>query len=364
MKTFSVALAVASLLAAQPAIASAREPDRTVQSATAVLNEFLDLRVKGIPASLLAEAHGVAIIPGVIKVGLVLGGQRGKGVVVIREKDGSWRAPTFITLTGGSVGWQAGAQSTDVVLVFKTEKSVEGLLKGKFTIGADAAAAAGPVGRRAGASTDGELKAEIYSYSRTRGLFAGVSLDGSVLEIDEGLVAEYYGAPGTAPPEAAIKLVQTIAAVTANPGLIDGQPAEELPTPAGPMLTPAGPTFVPGQPTPAFRGPVEVPVALDVDALRGELARSHESLKRLVDKDWQRFLELPDEVDERGKHPSVRSLAAAAGRYDTIMTDIRYRALAERPEFQATHDLLRAYLDTLSGENPTRLALPPPPGGR
>jgi SH3 domain-containing YSC84-like protein 1 len=363
MKTFAPALALASLLAALPTHAAAREPDRTVHSATTVLNEFLDLRVKGIPASLLAEAHGVAIVPGVIKVGLVLGGQRGKGVVVMREKDGSWRAPMFITLTGGSVGWQAGAQSTDVVLVFKTEKSVEGLLKGKFTIGADAAAAAGPVGRRAGASTDGELKAEIYSYSRTRGLFAGVSLDGSVLEVDERLNAEYYGEPGAAPPEAAIKLVQTIAAVTANPGLIDGQP-EQLPTPAGPMLVPAGPTLVPGGPTPFTPRPVESHLALDVEGVRVELARAHETLERLVDKDWQRYLELPDEVTGRGKHPSVRSLAAAAGRYDTIVSDIRYRALAERPEFQATHDGLRVYLQLLSGENPSKLALPPPPAGQ
>src|SRR5688500_11544257 len=110
-------VAVAMSLAFLPAAASAREPDLTVQNAQIVLDEFLDLRVRGIPARLLSEAHGVAVIPNVIKVGLVVGGQRGKGVVVIREEDGSWRAPLFITLTGGSVGWQAGAQATDVVLV-------------------------------------------------------------------------------------------------------------------------------------------------------------------------------------------------------------------------------------------------------
>ena len=353
---------IALVVVAIAAVAVAREPDRTVASATTVLDEFLDLQVKGIPAGLLSEAHGVAIVPGVIKVGLVVGGQRGKGVVVVREKDGSWRAPMFITLTGGSVGWQAGAQSTDVVLVFKTERSVEGLLKGKFTIGADAAAAAGPVGRRAAAATDGDLKAEIYSYSRTRGLFAGVSLDGSVIEVDERLNGEYYAG---APPEAAMKLVRRIAQIAADPTLVDGQPAEQLPTPAGPSLAPAGPMLIPAEPTPAIRPSLAPQPVADADTLRQELARSAESLKSLVDRDWQKYLQLPDEVADRGKHPSVRALAAAAGRYDAVAGDARYRALAERPEFQATRELLRAYLETLNAESPSpKLALPPPPGGR
>jgi lipid-binding SYLF domain-containing protein len=370
MKTHRTILA-AFALALLPALAQANDPNRTVESATTVLNEFIDLKVKGIPASLLSEAHGVAIVPNVIKIGLVVGGQRGKGVVVLKEADGSWRAPMFVTLTGGSVGWQAGAQSTDVVLVFKTKKSVEGLMKGKFTIGADAAAAAGPVGRRAAAATDAELKAEILSYSRTRGLFAGVSLDGSVLEIDERLNGEYYANPGAA-PEAAIKLVQRIAQLAANPGLIGGQSAagataEQLPTPAGPsLLTPTGPIITE---EPSLVGPMPLSLrvpeeAADANSIRPELARSSATLMSLVDKDWQRYLELPDEVAERGKHPSVRSLAAATGRYDAIANDPRYRSLAERPEFQMTRDLLRAYLDTLNAENSPKLALPPPPAGQ
>jgi lipid-binding SYLF domain-containing protein len=398
----TLAAAAASLLWL-PLAASARQPDQTIHDAQIVLDEFLDLRVRGIPARLLSEAHGVAVIPNVIKVGLVVGGQRGKGVVIIREDDGSWRAPMFITLTGGSVGWQAGAQATDVVLVFKSQRSVEGLLRGKFTIGADAAAAAGPVGRRAGAATDGELRAEIYTYSRTRGLFAGVSLEGSVLEVDERLNAEYYAGQ---PPEAAVKLSQRVAQITANPELIDdrqdGEPtlAEPLPAPAGPTLVPAGPTLAPAGPTvpvePA-RGPIrsrlrprqqvrpqEVqpiepsqpiessrPIeiapqpALDVNSVRRDLSQSYDQLERLVDKDWQRYLELPDEVEERGKHPSIRELAAVAGRYDAVATDVRYRSLAQRPEFQATHESLHIYLEMLRGENPSsRIALPPPPGGR
>ena len=102
----------------------------------------------------------------------------------MKSPDGTWSNPSFVNLTGGSVGFQAGVSSTDVVLVFRTQRGVDSIVHGKFTIGADASAAAGPVGRTAQASTDAQLKAEIYSYSRTRGLFAGVALDGSVLSID------------------------------------------------------------------------------------------------------------------------------------------------------------------------------------
>ena len=363
-----------------PPVVAARDPARTVDSAGNVLKEFLDLQVKGIPASLLAEAHGVAIVPDVIKVGLVLGGQRGKGLVIVREKDGSWRAPTFITLTGGSIGWQIGAQSTDFVLVFKTQKSVEGLLKGKFTIGADAAAAAGPVGRRAGASTDGELKAEIYTYSRTRGLFAGVSLDGSVIDIDEETNAAYYGSPADgAPvaPEAAVKLTQLIAQLAANSEMIEGRPVPNAivgePIPARPRVDLAapgteGPTLAPPQSTPlplnALPGTTVVQQPADAESIRQELARSGRQLHSLLDRGWQRYLELPEDVFRAGKRPSAKELQAAAARYDTIANDARYQALSERPEFQATRDWLRVYSEALATPEPSKLALPPPPGGQ
>ena len=127
-----------------------------------------------IPETLLAEAQGIAIVPNVIKVGFVAGIRWGHGVVMVRDAEGEWSLPQFVTLTGGSVGWQAGVQGTDVVLVFLTKKSVEGLWRGKFTIGADASVAAGPVGHDAAAATDARLRAEILSYSRSRGLFIGL----------------------------------------------------------------------------------------------------------------------------------------------------------------------------------------------
>jgi lipid-binding SYLF domain-containing protein len=148
---------------------------------------------KTIPEFLLQDAVGIAIIPDVVKLGFIIGGEHGKGVLLLKSQDGSWSNPIFITLSGGSIGWQVGAQSADIILVFKTKRSVDGVLSGKFTLGVDVAAAAGPLGRRASASTDMELKAEIYSYSRSRGFFAGLSLDGAVLQIDDQGNAAFYG---------------------------------------------------------------------------------------------------------------------------------------------------------------------------
>lgn len=147
---------------------------------------------KSIPEFLLQDAAGIAIIPGIVKVGFIVGGEYGKGVLLLQDQNGGWSNPIFITLSGGSIGWQLGAQSADFILVFKTKRSVDGVLSGDFTLGVDVAAAAGPLGRRARASTDMQLKAEIYSYSRSRGFFAGLSLDGAVLQIDDDANAAFY----------------------------------------------------------------------------------------------------------------------------------------------------------------------------
>jgi lipid-binding SYLF domain-containing protein len=177
------------------AFAGAAEEKR-VNNATEVLQEIMAIPEKGIPPALFHDFYGVAVFPKMIKVGFVAAGRYGKGILVIHTDEGRWSYPVFIELFGGSVGFQIGVQSTDVILVFKTKRSIEGILKGKFTMGADAAVAAGPVGREASADTDIKLKAEIYSYSRSRGLFAGVSLEGSGLQVDEESNGDYYGQPG------------------------------------------------------------------------------------------------------------------------------------------------------------------------
>ncbi|MCE9567585.1 MAG: lipid-binding SYLF domain-containing protein [Planctomycetes bacterium] len=177
---FAIALIAAPVSALPPTNA------QTLEHSTEVLTDLTKIPLKGIPAKLLADAQGVAIIPRVIKAGFIFGGRGGHGVVLAKDKDGNWGNPVFINLGGASVGFQAGVESTDVVLVFRDRKSLDRLLegKGKLTLGADAAVAAGPVGRMAAAATDAKLEAEIVSYSRSRGLFAGVSLDGAALHAD------------------------------------------------------------------------------------------------------------------------------------------------------------------------------------
>jgi lipid-binding SYLF domain-containing protein len=164
-----------------------------VNDAIEVLEGIMAIPERGIPPALLSNSYGIAIIPGLIKVGLIVGGRHGRGIMVVRDKEGKWSNPSFVTLTGGSIGWQIGAQSADIILVFKSQKSIEGIKRGKFTFGVDASIAAGPVGRHIEAETDVELNAEIYSYSRTRGLFAGVSLEGAALQIDNDVNAAFYG---------------------------------------------------------------------------------------------------------------------------------------------------------------------------
>jgi lipid-binding SYLF domain-containing protein len=347
-----VLLSAAALIFATADRALARSEEATVRAASEVLEEFLKLQIADIPASLLSDAKGVVIVPDLVKLGFVIGGQRGKGVVMVREADGKWRAPTFLTLTGGSIGWQIGAQASDIVLVFKTQKSVEGLLSGKFTLGADAAVAAGPVGRRAAAATDGELKAEIYSYSRTRGLFAGISIDGSVLEINDAETAAYYDAAGPGRmPQSALSLVQNVARLTADP---DELPRNSLAPPAEAAWRTQ---------TPTLADPRDRPAA-DAGALRGELASSASELNPLLDQSWRRYLALPTEVYQAGRHPSAESLALALKRYETVASTPDYRVLAARPEFQTAHSRLRAYHDALAATASPQLALPPPPGSQ
>lgn len=175
-----------------PARAGEEETQRA-ENALRVLTEVMQAPDKSIPHDLLQNAHAIAVIPDVIKAGFVIGGRHGEGLIAVKTRDGTWSNPSFVGLTGGSIGFQAGVSSTDVILVFRTQRGVDSIVHGKFTLGADASAAAGPVGRSAQASTDAQLKAEIYSYSRSRGLFAGAALDGTALTIDNKANQAVYG---------------------------------------------------------------------------------------------------------------------------------------------------------------------------
>jgi len=168
-----------------------RETEK-IHSAVNVLKDFTGMK-ESIPHDLISEYKGIVIIPNLINAGFVAGGKRGRGIALVKLDDGTWSDPVFITLTGGSLGLQIGVQSVDLVLVFRHKGVLTKVKNGDFTIGGDVSAAAGPVGRSSSANTDYKLEAEVYSYSRSRGLFAGISINGSNLGIDKKANADYYG---------------------------------------------------------------------------------------------------------------------------------------------------------------------------
>jgi len=181
------------LIAAPLALASDREDDvARTQKAAQVFKEIMDTPDKGIPHDLLEKAKCIAIIPGDKKFALIFGGNYGRGVATCRTGQG-WSAPMFVAIDGGSVGYQIGGSSTDLILLFMNDHALHSLLSDKFKLGADASVAAGPIGRSAAADTDLKLNAEILSYSRSKGIFAGVSLDGAVVQADKSGDQALYG---------------------------------------------------------------------------------------------------------------------------------------------------------------------------
>ena len=168
------------------------ESERAIR-ASRVLEELIRAEDNEIPAALLDRARAVAVIPHVVKGAFIVGGRFGKGLVSKRLNDGSWGAPLFVEISGGSVGYQIGAEATDLVLVFIEDEGIDALLEDRLRIGVDATAAAGPLGRNAGIGTNITLDAAIYSYSRSKGLFAGVALDGAVLSPDVSANRSVYG---------------------------------------------------------------------------------------------------------------------------------------------------------------------------
>ena len=208
IRLLSAVAGLALAVGATGAHAQAREEGKLLL-ASQVLEELRNSKDQMIPDLLLERAYGIAVIPDMTKIAFFAGGRRGNGVLVYRGKDGRFTNPIFITMTGGSFGWQWGVQSTDIVLVFTTPKGVEGITGGKVTLGADASVAAGPVGRTASASTDFSFKAEVYSYSRSRGVFAGLAVDGSVISIDDDENEAFYRKHGVTASDIASGAVTT-----------------------------------------------------------------------------------------------------------------------------------------------------------
>ena len=181
------------VLATLTAVASDREDDvKRTDRAAQVFKEIMNTPDQGIPQDLLESAKCIAIIPGEVKFAFIFGGSYGRGLATCRTGHG-WSAPMFVAIDSGSVGYQIGGSSTDLVMLFMNDHALQSLLSDKFKLGADASVAAGPVGRNAAAGTDLKLKAEILSYSRSKGVFAGVSLDGAVMQADKSGDKAMYG---------------------------------------------------------------------------------------------------------------------------------------------------------------------------
>jgi len=244
------ALVAAALLPVAPAAVAGPREEARVLEATQVLEDAQKMPDQWAPDQLLRRAQGIAVLPTVIKVGFGLGGRGGKGVLVVRDAQGRWSNPSFVTLGGGSIGWQAGVETADIILVFTTRKGIEGVTGGKITLGGDASVAVGPVGRQVSGATDVTFNAEVYSYSRAKGLFGGIALDGTALVIDHRANAAYYQRPGVlpsdifaptapAPPEAAQRLVAAVQAMTRAGDAGAQQPPAGAPMPSGATPPPA-----------------------------------------------------------------------------------------------------------------------------
>jgi lipid-binding SYLF domain-containing protein len=211
---------VALLLATGTMLYAADDAAKRLDDSADMLTEIMSAPDKGIPQDLLGGAHCVVLVPGVKKAAFIIGGKYGKGFMLCRKPSGvGWSAPAAIRVEGGSFGFQIGGSETDVVMLVNSETGAKKLLESKFTVGGDASVAAGPVGRTSSAETDAQLHAEILSYSRTRGAFAGIALNGATLRPDEDWNKELYGSAltnkeivmGSTPhPPAAKKLIATL----------------------------------------------------------------------------------------------------------------------------------------------------------
>jgi len=248
-RILALLLATVALAVGSPTVRADTKTDQRLEESRRVFESFANLSEQAIPSWLLERAYGIVVIPNVIRAALGIGGRGGRGVMSVRDPDGSWSNPVFVTLGGANIGFQWGVQSTDLVLVLMSRKSVEGISGGKVTLGADASIAAGPLGRSAAAATDATFKAQVLAYARSEGLFAGVALDGSVIAVDDRSNESAYGVSGIlasqilagragTPSPAAREFTGALTRATASRTVAPAAPA---PPPATPAPQPAPP---------------------------------------------------------------------------------------------------------------------------
>jgi lipid-binding SYLF domain-containing protein len=337
-----IALAILATSAKAQFFATQNPSEATVIEAINAFNAAMGTPDSQIPHNILAGAQGIAIIPNTFRGAFVVGLQHGRGVLLTRDVNGQWQAPRFIEIAGGSFGYQIGVQATDLILVFRSPQSVNNVLRGTLKVGVDASAAAGPYGRQAAAGTDIGMSAEILSYSLSRGVFVGVSIDGSSITLDPTAEAVYYQPPGTL-PASAMTLVQTIAAFSVAPTAVPGQVAA-----------------VPGVATPG--GWVAAGShAGDTEAARQQLAYYSTQLANnpMLDSNWQNYLKLPREVYTPNQVPNAQDMQQALQKYQDVAHNPGYAQLTTRPEFQQTLAGLQRMSDVRTASNASQL--PPPP---
>lgn len=317
-------------------------PNQIVVDATNVLAQSVAMP-SGLPQKMLQDAQGVAIVPNSVRGAFVVGAQFGRGVLLVRTPNG-WQAPQMINITGGSLGYQVGVQSTDLILIFRTPQSVANVLRGTFKVGVDASVAVGPVGRQAAAATDLPLQAEILSYSRTRGAFVGASIAGSSITLDRSADALYYRPPGTI-PASATQLVQLLTTLS---------------TGGAPTAAPPAPTAVVPQLAPGAAAPAPQPMG-DLETAKLQLDASSRQLAAMLDDRWKQYLALPGELYTPNHMPSSEEIEQALRRYESITQQPQYAALTNQPAFQETLKGLWRLGELLNNsQNKVRLPAPPP----
>lgn len=335
-------LAIAVPVQAQLLAKPANREETTLNDSYRCLKEIMEIPANAIPESLFGKAEGVAIFPNLVKGSFVIGGQHGYGILIVKNSEGKWEAPRFLSMSGGSIGFQAGIQAADVILIFCTQRSVKAALDGDFTIGADASVAAGPVGRQAMASTNYEFNSELYSYSRSRGLFLGVAVDGCVLRIDEKTNRNYYTNGIPAPARSVVELVDSYVKE-------DGQaqsPNAEASSVAPASETLEAPNSVASQMpvSDPFSAPAADTPMTDREAARVLLVPAHENLMKILEPEWQKWLALPPEALKPGSTEVTPNLQTLYDRIEKVSADPKYAELTARPEFDRVRGLLKVYL--------------------
>lgn len=356
---------------------------KTLEKATNVLNAFMNMRDQRVSRSILQRAQGLVIVPEMVNLKAAAHGSRGKGIVVARNEEGRWHPPSFVTMSGDMVDVQGHGEPIDIILVFNTRESVRELYRGKFQVGVDAVAGAGPVGRESENGAEDQEKVELYSYSRGGGSFSGTPIDGCVITVDAVASRDYYqaaakspdGKPTVSNPQLPLPAAQFLAALKtynhADTGSSRSASVEMASegndlasvTPTGSSSNQAGGSTATTPNSGAAANDTSVSgteAAPDDDApldsletTRQQLATAARNLGGLLDESWRQYLALPQGVFSGEGVPTIESLQRSLRRFETVTDESKYRVLLQREEFQEAYQTLRRYYERVEAAGPS-----------